>query len=271
VDVSPARDLSCGERSWASAEILPWDADIFGFPVGQLSLRGEALRSEELVEARSSLREWAEGTGARLASASVEAGQLDWAAALPLLGFRCVDVSLRMTLPDLRRRRKLVSAGGVRRAAPADHPGLVAIASTAFDFGRYHRDALFPRALADRRFGEWTRRSLSEGAASDRFWVVGPEGAPQAFMFARTVGERGEFLLGAVSREHANGLLGPLLFEGSLAALESEGVRSVSAKISAANTSGLNLYAGLGFAASDACFVYHWHSADKNGVSAVRS
>ena len=271
MDTPPARELSCGARSWAKAEILPWDAEIFGFPVGELSLHGEAVLSAELDEARSSLQEWARRTGARLAAASIDAGRLDWAAALPLLGFRCVDASLRMTLPNLRRRRKVLSAGGVRRAVPADHPGLVAIASTAFDFGRYHRDALFPRALADRRFGEWMRRSLSEGAASDRFCVLGPEGAPRAFMFARADGARAELLLGGVSREHANGLLGPQLFEGSLAALESEGVRSASAKISAANTAVLNLYAGIGFAASDAGFVYHWHSAERSGEAAVES
>jgi hypothetical protein len=49
-----------------------------------------------------------------------------------------------------------------------------------------------------------------------------------------------------------------MLFAGTLDALEAEGVRLVTAKISAANTGVMNIYAHLGFLASAPEFTYHW-------------
>jgi hypothetical protein len=49
-----------------------------------------------------------------------------------------------------------------------------------------------------------------------------------------------------------------MLFAGTLDALEAEGVRSVTAKISAANTGVMNIYSHLGFVASLPEFTYHW-------------
>lgn len=254
------RALSCAGRVWATAELLPWDEEAFGFPTGQLTLGERVVAPAEADEARASLAAWAEETGAELAAASADADRADWVAALPLLGFRCVDVSLRMTLSPLKRRPRTLSKTSVRPAAAEDFPALVEIASTAFDFGRYHRDALFPRALADRRFGLWVERSLKERRPTDRFWVVGTPGAPRAFVFARVAGARAEILLTAVARAHANGLYGAASFEGALAALEKEGVRAVAVNISALNTGALNLYARLGFRASEPRFTFHWRA-----------
>jgi hypothetical protein len=170
-----------------------------------------------------------------------------------------VDLSLQVALIRLKSRTRTLRSGSVRPAAAADHAGIEQIAATSFDFGRYHRDARFPRALADRRFGLWMRNTLREGRPEHRFYVMGPEGTPTAFMFVEVRESRVRLQLGGVSRSTGHGLQGPLLFAGVLDALEAEGARSVVATISAANTAVLNIYASLGFHASKPEFTFHWH------------
>ena len=92
-----------------------------------------------------------------------------------------------------------------------------------------------------------------------RFYTMGPPGDPTAFMFVETDGARAQWHLGGVSRTASNGLLGPMLFAGVLEALETEGIRSVTAKISAANTAVLNIYSALGFHAGQSEFTLHRH------------
>ena len=250
--------LNCGGRVWATAELLAEDTEVFGFPVDRLVLNETPPAARELAEAAKSLFAWARQSNAVIVSASVPASVPAWGDALGALEFACIDFSLQMTLVSMKNRPRLALTTQIRSAKAADHSGLEAIARTAFDFGRYHRDRRFPRELANKRFAAWVRKYLQQPEPGMKFLVLGPVGRPNAFMFLEVNQGKAQLWLGGVAREASNGLLGPMLFAGTLDALEAEGVRSVTAKISAANTGVMNIYSHLGFVASLPEFTYHW-------------
>jgi hypothetical protein len=253
-----SHSLNCAGRTWATAELLAGDTGVFGFPVGRLVLSETPPVGRELAEAAKSLLAWARQSSPAIISASVPASRLAWGDALGALDFACIDFSLQMTLASMKKRPRPTVTAQVRPATAADHGGIEAMAGTAFDFGRYHRDRRFPRELANKRFAVWVRKSLQQPGPGMKFLVLGPVGRPNAFMFLEVKQDKAQLWLGGVAREASNGLLGPMLFAGMLDALEAEGVRSVAAKISAANTGVMNIYSYLGFLASMPEFTYHW-------------
>jgi hypothetical protein len=252
--------LSSAGQVWATAELIAADSEVFGFPVGRLILAQHPPADGHIDNARESLRAWVEKTGAAIISASVPSSALPWNDALCSLNFACIDFSLQMTLEGMKQRPRPAMSVRLRLATPADHAAIGAIAATAFDFGRYHRDLHFPRALANKRFAEWMRRCLQRPSPRMRFLVLGPLGQPTAFMFLEVGDGQAQFCLGAVARDASNSPLGPMLFAGTLDALEAEGVRCVTGKISAANTRVMKIYSYLGFHASGPEFTFHWRN-----------
>lgn len=253
--------LLSDQRIWARAELLPWDQAAFGFPVGRLLLDPQALAAAELTAAQTSLHAWASNHKVALAAAMVPATALEWMMIMPLLGFTCVDLALSVNLARLSQRPRTIRPATLRSPVPEDHAAIKAIAGNAFDFGRYHRDPRFPRALADRRFARWVEQALIAPTPDQRFLVSGPAGAPNAFMFFTAHADRADWHLAAVARTGST-VPGPMLFAGALEQMEQEGVRQVSSRISAANTSVLNIYAALGFRCLDPEYTFHWLPTD---------
>ena len=219
---------------------------------------GSAPLVAEEEGAAASLRAWAASVRATLVGAAVPAASLDWLMLLPRLGFVCVDTTLVVNLGRFSYRPRTIRAAVVRLAQREDQSAIVEIASVAFNFGRYHRDPRFPRALADRRFARWVSGALDRPASGQVFLVSGPAGAPTAFMFLTVNNGRADWHLAGVAPAATDMLPGPMFFAGVLDVLEDQGVTSIFSKISAANTGVLNIYAALGFRFLDPEFVFHW-------------
>lgn len=257
-----AQPLFVGEDRWAEVRLLPWDTEIFGFGSAGLELRLTRPEPTWRAAAATALRAWADAHGAVVIATSVSAAERERLDAMPELGFTVVDLALTMGLTITKRRPRTLRGAQLRLAEPADHAGIERIAARDFEFGRYHRDARFPRALANRRFAVWIGRGLATPRPGTRFFVMGPLGEPTGFMWAEIENGRAMLHLAAVDRSSSNGLAGPRLFAGTVDALEQEGVRNVSGKISAANTPVLNIYAALGFHASAPEYTFHWRQKD---------
>jgi hypothetical protein len=246
--------LQDNDRHWADAHLLVEDSSCFGFNVGALK-----LTEASTVAVSASLESWVREQNSVLTCASVPAARPESLYALECLGFLCVDMSLSMSLLNLKRRPRSISGGTVRLAVEEDFSAVECIAGSSFDYGRYHRDVRFPRHLADARFASWMASHLRQPTPGMRCYVMGPPGAPTAFMLAEVANKSVRWHLGGVSRQASNGLLGPLMFAGVLDVLEAEGIRSVAAKVSAANTAVLNIYSALGFHAGEPEFTLHLH------------
>lgn len=240
--------------------VLPWDTEYFGFPVGTYLPGEKADQPPPAAVLSGALRTWMRQQAVELVSCAVPGSAIQWMNCLSSSGFAFVDMAL---LAFARKLTALPPARvQVRPAEAAEEAALVKMAGTAFHFGRYHTDARFPRSLADERYRRWMRNAMAARSSTEFVFVTGPSGAPTGFMHATLGGGCATLQLAAVDAEQNAGILGPALFVSSLHALVALGARSAKARLGAANTGILSLYASLGFTFPEAEAVYHLHAAD---------
>jgi len=244
---SDARDMGRIAR-------LGWDSDIFGFGVADYEPPAETPVESGLLADR--LAAWEERNAVDLVSCRVSAASAALADRLSAAGFRFLEVQLRATLPRLRDAALRAPRLTVRTPAPEDRLRLIEIAGTAFRFGRYHADPRFPRALADRRYRAWVEGALADRSEQTRLFVTGPVGQPVGFLHVVIVERVADLRLAGVDPDDA-GIAGPELFLGALKQLALEGVERVTARLSAANTSAINLYASMSFRFHEPQLVFH--------------
>jgi ribosomal protein S18 acetylase RimI-like enzyme len=249
------------DPGWGMTACLPWDEAIFGFPVADLSFDGAPPSATRPVTAfAAALRDFCHGTNAELVSARAAGADTATQAFLGAAGFVPVDFSLLAQIPHLKAAKLPKPRFSLRPAEPNDYDAVCLIASTAFAFGRYHGDRRFPRALANRRYAQWVRRALDGADPDDHVLVLGPPNSVVGFMNVVIRDGRADLRLGAVDPENKLGFAGFSLYSETLLAVYAMGARSVSAKVTVANTRVLNVCAMLGCRFSDPQSTYHWHA-----------
>ena len=248
-------------RNWGRVAVLPWDAEIFGFPVAEYAIDDlEAVRASR-AEVRQALKSWARSRRVELICCSVPGHEALGFELVPSLACSLVDFRICAMAPRLQAERLPPVRTTLRPAEPGDAAGVERIAATAFRFGRYHTDAAFPRELADLRYRVWIRNVLESPGPGSRVFVLGPKGLVNGFFHVEIRDARlADLRLGAVDVALESGIAGFSLYAGTLQKLKEEGVEQVTASVSAGNTAVMNLYAALGFRFSRPEAVYHWHA-----------
>jgi hypothetical protein len=241
--------------------VLRWDSDVFGFPVAIYQPRGLSAVFENLLAIQQTLQEWASRNRVELIACSTPAEEPGWRALLPRLGFVHVDFTFTYTMPKLQRA-KFPRSYAVRLATPADQESVEQIAEQAFNAGRYHADARFPRALANLRFRRWLSRAFAEAGPDSRIYVIGESGAVKAFTHSTVEGDRAYITIGGAVADLQGHGAGAAIFLGTVEALRDSGIRRAQSKLSASNTPMMNLAAFAGSRFSDPQDVFHWHAAD---------
>jgi ribosomal protein S18 acetylase RimI-like enzyme len=249
--------LAPGVASLGEIAILPWDTEIFGFAVADYRPRASEDLSREVTRLRRAIPDWAAAHAAELIGCRVPADGAQGSTALALAGFRLVETQIRATLTHLSAARLPAGRLTVRPAERLDAEPIARLAESAFAFGRYHSDPLFPRSLANRRFRVWMERALAEPTEGTWIGVVGPPGRPEGFLHAELASEAADVRLVATDPD-GSGLAGSELLLGVLHALAARGARRATAQLAAGNGAALNLYASLGFRFHGAELVFHW-------------
>jgi hypothetical protein len=253
--------LEDGAPGWGRIAILPWDTDIFGFPVAAWTPADPVGLAPSLPAFRARLEAWAAAHRVELVACTVAADDRAWRALLPEAGFSCVDQTFRIML-RVQAFSAPPPATPVRLAAAADGPSIEEIAAHAFRHGRYHADPRFPRELADRRYRRWVRTACRSADPLDRVYVLGAPGTVKGFFQLRLDQDRAEVGIIAVTKGLQGSRAGPELLIGTQLALKAEGVRWLTAKISAANAAVVDLVARLGYRFRQPEAVFHWHAPD---------
>ena len=253
--------LDTGMPGWGAVALLPWDAEVFGFPVadfrpgdpGEMDVHRQAFAQR--------LARWAGQRQVEIVGCRHLPSDMVLSALLDECGFRFVEVSLRAELAPLSTDRLPAARVTVRLAAGEDRGPLLSIAESAFDSGRYHADPRVPRALANARYRSWLDNALGCPGSGTRVFALGPAGHPTGFFHVEIEAAAADLRLSAVDSAGNPGIAGFALYAGVLQALASQGVQRVSARLSATNTAVVNLYAALGFRFAEPEIVRHWHSA----------
>jgi len=248
-----------GNCAFGSAALVPWDTEIFGFPVAAYK-PGSAGAGEDMRPFPAALRSWLEAKDISFCSSSIPALDSFWRFWLTEAGFRFVDSTLQVSLGPLSKVRLPRLRLELRPAEPDDHPAIEAIAARSFAHGRYHADPDFPRELADLRYRRWMQTALSGDKLQDRVFVLGKPGQVLGFYHVALEGDLSDLRLAAVAPDLKQTGMGIDLYGGVLETLRKLGVRRVVSRISSANTGVMNIYALLGFRFSHPELIYHLHA-----------
>jgi hypothetical protein len=251
--------LDAGQPEWGRVFVVPWDTDIFGFPVG-IYEPGEARAIQTgLAAFGEGLRGWAAAERVELVACTVGADDRLWRTLLPAVGFTCVEQTLDLTF-RVQAYTASPPARPVRLATADDHAQIEEIAGHTFHHGRYTADPRFPPELADRRYRNWVRSACLSTSLADRVYVVGKPGNVKGFFQLRLVEDRAEVGIMGVS-ESAKGTPAALdLMTGMHLDLKALGTRWITAKISAGNTRVINLVSHFGYRFRNAQATFHWHA-----------
>ena len=242
--------------------MVPWDAEIFGFPVAVYRTGAEHLDAAAQKEFIERFQFWMRQNRISLCGCTIPAKEpySVWKYHLGEAGFHVVDFGLQATLNGLQASFLPEARSELRAAVPDDHNAIETIAAESFRSGRYHADPLFRRELADKRYGSWVRNALAARNRVDRVYVMGEPGTIQGFYHITVEGTVADLRLAAVAPALKGTLLGFDLYASALHLLRGLGVQRIVTNISATNTAVMNVYATLGFSFSEPEMIFHWHS-----------
>lgn len=236
--------------------IVPWDSEVFGFPVAQIGRIdvADGSGSGRLMDA---LEQWCAHRDVALVSCRLDHSRLRESMTLEDRGFRFIETTLTPTI-DLRERvdppkRPVL----VRPATENDLGEVAAIAGSAFSTGRFLMDWRLDPALSGARYASWVRRSAVSGSqavltaiADDR--LIG-------FFIVERTREGGMYWhLTAIAPDSQGRGLGMALWQTMLDRHRAEGATTVSTTISGHNLAAINLYARLGFTFASTEMTFHW-------------
>jgi RimJ/RimL family protein N-acetyltransferase len=243
------------------AGLVPWDTEVFGFPVAQI----HDLRIQDSAESADgwrSFEDWRIANGIGIVSCRLAMDRLRESFQLEARGFRFIEVVLhprRVTLDDLPPQ----NAGlGIVPATEADLPGLTGIAERAFRHERYHVDPRLDPRLGELRYARWVRTSL-EHPSQQLLKVTDGERLIGFFVIERQEGGAVYWHLNAIAPECQGQGYGRRAWQAMLHRHRDEGAACITTTISVRNLAVQNLYAQLGFRFLPPEMTFHWVRGDE--------
>jgi RimJ/RimL family protein N-acetyltransferase len=238
------------------AFVVPWDTEIFGFSVAQISrieIGGDG-RSARLFQR---FDDWCAERDVRLVSCRLHHTMLRESMALEGVGFRFVEMVYEPrldTLETLPEPRRVVS---IAKAGAADIDPIESIAHDVFTTGRYLLDWRLSAESSKRRYARWVRTSF-EGDAQTVLKAEVDGTLVGFFIVERRPDDSVYWHLTAIAPGWQGQGLGLSVWQTMLQRHRAEGATSVQTTISGHNAPAMNLYARLGFAFSAPQMTFHW-------------
>ena len=237
--------------------LVPWDTEIFGKPVAQISTVRVIEPRQAALDYRA-FADWCAQQRIELCSCRVPADRLADSMFLEERGFRFIELNYLPQLTDLQARRPSGVSG--LRVVPADASNrdeLADMAAQVFRFGRLHQDPRVAPELGDRRYRAWMTNAFSHPrqhvlkCIQDRtivaFFVLESPQPNHCFWS----------LIGLAPGLQGKGL-GKQVWNAVLDHHREQGVEVVSTSISSLNVAVLNLYVSLGFRFPQPSITLQW-------------
>ncbi len=235
--------------------LVPWDAEIFGFPVAQIADLevGEDGSAKELLP---ELDAWCAIHDVRLISYRLDHERLRESMALEAIGFRFVEMTYGprlKSLDDIVAPDHLIH---VTQASSADLESIEEIAYSAFKTGRFLLDPRLDPELSNRRYANWVRTSFNHARHS----VLKAEvhGDLAGFFIVEHRPDGGVYWhLTAIAPDWQGKGMGLSVWRTMLTRHRGEGATYVETTISGHNVPAINLYGRLGFSVASAQMTFH--------------
>lgn len=242
--------------------LVPWDSDIFGRPVAQIS---EVRVSNVRQAARDfePFNEWCIQQAIELCACRIPASAMVESMFLEDRGFRFVELNYLPALAQLQERPSAATEIRVEPASPSDRDALADMAAQVLRHGRLHQDPRIDPALGSKRYHTWMvnafdhpRQRVLKCLLDDTivgFFVV--EYPQPAHCFWS--------LIGLAPGLQGRGL-GKRVWNAVLDHHRREGIQHVSTSISSHNVAVFNLYVALGFRFPAPSITLQWRPPGSN-------
>jgi GNAT superfamily N-acetyltransferase len=236
--------------------LVPWDSEIFGFPVAQISdlELGEAADPADVLDR---FEDWCATHDVRLVSCRLDHTKLRESMALEERGFRFIETAYRPRFEAFEAIGTPKHVIEVAEATATDVPRIEEIAYSAFTTGRFLLDGRLAPELSRRRYATWVRTSFESSAQSVLKAEV--DGELVGFLIVEHRPDRSVYWhLTAVAPDWQGKGMGMSLWQTMLLRHRDEGASFVETTISGHNLPIINLYARLGFSFASGQMTFHW-------------
>jgi ribosomal protein S18 acetylase RimI-like enzyme len=250
------------EGALLECALVPWDSEIFGFPVARID-RIEVPDGASPGGILRAFNDWCAGRDVRLVSCRIGHDKLRESMALEGHGFRFVEMVYGPLLESFDGIEEPRHAIDVSEAGQRDLEAIEEIAHEAFSTGRFLLDWRLDPELGRRRYANWVRTSL--GSSSQVVLkAVTADGLVGFFIVEHRPDRSVYWHLTAVAPRWQGRGLGLSLWQTMLQRHRAEGVSSVATTISGHNIAALNLYARLGFSMASSQMTFHRLAEDEH-------
>lgn len=244
------------------ANPVPWDSDIFSFPVAAIS----TIDVKRLVSAQSQFdffNIWVRENLFEIVSCRLSHQQIVASMFLERNNFRFVEMVLHPIAIGLQTYPVIDTEMIVEPVCEAELPAVVSMAERSFGYERYHIDPRLDPKLANIRYGRWIRNSFDD-AKQVLLKVKLPDGHTVAFFVVENKDDRSAYWhLTAVNPDFQGKKLGYHIWMTMLNYHKIAGIEVIRTTISARNSPVLNLYSKLNFRFAPPEMTFHWVKSDQ--------
>ena len=253
---NPSRFTSKRGNLHIQASLVPWDTEIFDFPVAQIDLiklASETLASEAFAE----FERWRDEAGVCFVSCRLPHNRLHESFFLEEHGFRFIEMVIQ---PELDLTTKIPpSDNGIQiyKAADTDLIELENIATVAFGSDRFHMDPRIDHGFGDQRYRMWVRTCFSL-PSQQLLKVTNGDHIVGFFIIEKKLDNSCYWHLTAIAPGFQGRGIGRQVWLAMIQHLRAEGIERILTTIAVRNIRVLNLYTWLGFRFHSPQMTFHW-------------
>lgn len=244
------------------ANAVPWDTDIFGFPVAAIS----AIEVKERVGAQvpfNSFKGWVREHAFEIVSCRLQHQEIEASMFLERNGFRFVEMVLHPVVASLQNYPVTDTGLLVEEVCEKELPAVVSMAERSFGFERYHIDPRLDPKLADIRYGRWVRNSFLD-SKQVLLKIMSAERETVGFFVVENKEDGTTYWhLTAVNPDCQGRKLGHRIWMTMIGYHMAAGREGIRTTIAARNTPVLNLYSKLDFRFAPPEMTFHWVNSDQ--------
>ena len=236
--------------------IVPWDAEIFRFPVGQID-RIEVRDAAAVSQDYMAFEAWLAENDVRFVSCRLGHDRLRESMFLEERGFRFVEMVYPLRLGDVHKQEIPDQDIEFCPSDSADLDEIQQIARDAFSTGRLNVDPRLGPDVGGRRYAAWVSNSFKH--ATQRVYKAVLDGRIAAFFVIEMMAnQRMYWHLTAVAPAFQGHGVGKRAWRAMIALNQRQGARVIETTIAARNTAVVNLYADLRFRFVPPLMTFHW-------------
>ncbi len=245
-----------------SAQLVPWDQKVFGFPVAQIitiKVGDYAVASA----AYACLANWLQEKEVRLVSCRLPHTGLHESFFLESTGFRFVEMVLHPQKKLLQPTQAMTNGKGMEiiPAQEKDLSTLQEIAQHAFRYERYHADPRIDVRLAGKRYANWVQNAIAH--PTQHLLKIMKSNRLLGFFIVESIKPKSMYWhLTAIAPQWQGMGYGWRVWNAMLDYHRELEFDAVQTTISARNIEVLNLYSKLQFRFTPPEMTFHWYRTE---------